>query len=260
MKRKAKSGRKAAAVTVANRLQGFSAGFTLLEVTVTLTILGFILLIIFGAFRLGLSAWERGESSREEVQTVRTVTELISRQIKSVVPYKFRTKKAEGDYLAFEGKARSLKLVSALPVKTKRPEGFVYASYEFKEGGPGKGSLILYEERALNKNFFEEPLKEDSGIPLLEGISGIRFEYLKEEDPDKNQQEEWVEEFSAKEEKNLPKSVRMTITLTGKNGKGNESTLNLVASIPANRFEDIGLAARRAAARNRLFPGRGATN
>ena len=33
-----------------------TTGFTLLEVIIALTILGFILLIIFGAFRLGLSA------------------------------------------------------------------------------------------------------------------------------------------------------------------------------------------------------------
>jgi competence protein ComGF len=220
-----------------------TTGFTLLEVTVSLTILGFILLIIFGAFRLGLSAWERGESTREEFQTVRAVTQLISRQLKSIVPYKIKTKKAEGDYLAFEGTAHSLRLVSALPVKAKRPEGFVYAVYEYKEEGKEKGSLILYEERALNKDFFEEPLKEESGITLLEGISEFRFEYFREEDPEKNQSAEWVEEWSAKEEKVLPKSMRLTMTVVNKNGKGKESSINILTSIPANR-EDRNIAAR----------------
>ena len=226
------------------RRMGLSmAGFTLLEVTVTLTILGFILLIIFGAFRLGLSAWERGESTRDEFQTVRAVTQLISRQLKSIVPYKIKTKKAEGDYLAFEGKAHSLKLVSALPVKAKRPEGLVYAVYEYKDEGKEKGSLILYEERALNKDFFEEPLKEDSGITLLEGISEFRFEYFREEDPEKNQEAEWVEEWNAKEEKVLPKSMRIIMTVAGKNGKEKESSLTILSSIPANREEKIATAA-----------------
>ena len=106
-------------------------GFTLIEVIVTLTVLSFILLIIFGAFRLGLSAWERGESIKEEYQKVRIITQLISQQIKSIVPYKIKTQKTEGNYLAFEGKAHSLKFVSALPIKAKQPEGFVYAIYEF---------------------------------------------------------------------------------------------------------------------------------
>ena len=80
-----------------------TTGFTLIEVIVTLTVLGFILLVIFGAFRLGLSAWERGESTKEEYQKVRIITQLISQQIKSSVPYKIKTQKAEGNYLAFEG-------------------------------------------------------------------------------------------------------------------------------------------------------------
>src|SRR4030066_419892 len=99
-----------------------TTGFTLIEVIVTLTVLGFILLIIFGAFRLGLSAWERGESTKEEYQKVRIITQLISRQMKSAVPYKIKTEKAEGDYLAFEGKAHSLKFVSAFPMKSRQAE------------------------------------------------------------------------------------------------------------------------------------------
>ncbi|MDO8958011.1 MAG: type II secretion system protein, partial [Deltaproteobacteria bacterium] len=46
-------------------------GFTLVEVMITLTILGFILLMIFGVFRLGLSAWEKGENLKEDYQQVR---------------------------------------------------------------------------------------------------------------------------------------------------------------------------------------------
>jgi len=122
---------------------------------------------------------------------------LISQQIKSIVPYRIKTEKAEGDYLAFQGKSKSLKFVSALPIRTKRPEGFVYAIYEFKEG-----RLLLYEQRVLNRNFFEEESREETGISLLEGISNIQFEYYREADKEKNMTEEWVEEWSAKEEKN----------------------------------------------------------
>src|SRR5512136_1586864 len=80
-------------------------GFTLVEVMITLTILGFILLIIFGGFRLSFSAWERGDSTKEELQRRRIITQLISQQIKSIVPYRIKTEKAEGDYLAFQGKS-----------------------------------------------------------------------------------------------------------------------------------------------------------
>ena len=215
-----------------------TTGFTLLEVIVTLTILGFIVLIVFNAFRLGLSSWERGESTRMECQKVRAVTQMISRQIKSIVPYKVKATKAEGDYLAFEGKATSLRFVSALPIKGKRPEGFVYGIYEFKEEGKEGGRLILYEQRVLNKDLFEEPLKEESGATLIEGISKVRFEYYREGDPEKNRTEEWVEQWNAKEEKELPKALRMTITYKNGEGEKQELPFTLLASIPANRFED----------------------
>jgi general secretion pathway protein J len=213
-----------------------TTGFTLLEVIIALTILGFILLIIFGAFRLGLSAWERGESTRGEYQRMRAVTQMISHQIKSIVPYKVKTSKAEGDYLAFEGKASSLRFVSAFPIKARQPEGFVYGIYKFREEG---GSLILYEQRVLNKDLFEETPKEESGVTLLEGISKLRFEYYREGDPEKNRTEGWVEEWNAKEEKELPKALKMTITY--KNGReGKEVSSNLVlASIAAYRFEEL---------------------
>src|SRR4030042_3988291 len=159
-----------------------SRGFTLLEVIVTMTILGLILLIISGAFRLGLSAWERGESTREEYQKVRAISRLVCQQIKSSIPYKIKTQKAEGDYLAFEGKPHSLKFVSALPIKARQPQGFVYAIYEFQEGGEEGGGLVYYEQRVLNKNFFEEKPDEELGVSLCEGVSDVRFEYFREAD------------------------------------------------------------------------------
>jgi general secretion pathway protein J len=217
-----------------------ASGFTLLEMVVTLTILGFILLIIFGAFRLGISAWEKGESSREEYQKTRAVSQLISRQLKSIVPYKVKTEKAEGDYLAFEGKARSLKFVSALSMRTKQPEGFVYAIYEFKEGGSKGGRLVAYEQRVLiRKNFFEEDPKEESGVPLIEGVSDIRFEYYQEEDSLKSRKEGWVEEWMSKEQKDLPRAVRLTVTYKNGPSEKEEISMTLLASVAANRFEDL---------------------
>lgn len=216
----------------------YAAGFTLIEVVITLTILGLICLIIFGAFRLGLSAWERGESVKDEYQKVRIVSQLITQQVKSAVPYKIKPQKAEGDYLAFEGDAHSLKFVSALPIRGKRPEGLVYATYEFKEEGSEGGRLIVYEEKVLNKDFFAEEPKEELAVSLLEGVSSVRFEYFREEDAVNNQPEEWVEEWQAKDEKRLPKALKMTIIL--KNHKGKEETpIKVLASLPANRFEEV---------------------
>lgn len=219
-------------------------GFTLVEVVITLTLLGLICLIIFGAFRLGLSAWERGDEAKEGFQKARMVSEMIAQQVKSAVPYKIKTQKAEGDYLAFKGDGRSLKFVSAMPIRGKQPEGLVYVRYEFKEDGTEGGRLILYEQRVLNKDFFEEEPNEDLAVPLLGGVSSVRFEYFREEDPLNNRLEEWLEEWQAKDEKRLPKAVKMTIMLKNEKGK-EEMPIHVLATVPANRFEELRTPIRR---------------
>lgn len=214
-------------------------GFTLVEVMITLTILGFILLMIFGVFRLGLSAWEKGENLKEDYQQVRIISQLISRQIKSIVPYKIKTRKAEGDYLAFEGKARSVKFVSALPLKFSQPQGFVYAIYDFQKNGKENGALVLYEQRVLNRDFMSESPKEESGVPLIEHLAEVRFEYYREEDPQKNQAAEWVEEWNAQEKRELPRAIRITLVFK-KGEKAEEGTsFTLLASLPSHRYEEM---------------------
>jgi general secretion pathway protein J len=215
------------------------SGFTLIEVIVTLTILGFIVLMISGTFRLGLSSWEKGDAIKEDYQKIRMTSQLVSRQLKSIVPYRIRTEKAGGNYLAFDGKAHSLRFVSALPIKARRPEGFVYVVYRFEDNGEKKGRLVLYEQKALNKDFFEEDLKEDSAMTLFGGISQVRFEYFRETDEEKSRAEEWVEEWNAKEEKELPRVVRMTVTYWSERGKEEVSPMTVLASVSAYQYEEV---------------------
>jgi general secretion pathway protein J len=216
-----------------------TTGFTLVEVMITLTILGFILLMISGSFRLGISSWERGESTRDEYQKVRIISQLISQQIKSAFPYRIKTQQAEGNYLAFEGKAEKVKFVSTLPIKGRQSGGWVYTIYEFKEGGSEGGQLVLYEQRVLNKNFFEEDPEAESAVPLLEGVSSVRFEYYREEDSEKNQTGGWVEEWNAKEEKALPRMFRMTILQKKGEKAERELPITVTASLPAYQFEEV---------------------
>jgi general secretion pathway protein J len=227
-------------------------GFTLVEVTVTMTILGVILLIIFGVFRLGLSAWEKGESSKADAQKIRVVSQLISRQLKSAFPYKIKTEKAEADYLAFEGKPHSLKFVSALPMKAQRAEGLTFAIYEFEEAGGEGGRLILYEQRALNKDFMEEPPKKEDGVSLLENLADVSFEYYRAEDTEKTRSAEWLKEWSAKEEKELPKAIRMTVV--EKKAGGRDVPIVIQATVPSNRLEELKFGPTRAIAPQRGVP------
>jgi general secretion pathway protein J len=226
-----------------------ASAFTLVEVMVTLTILGFVLLVTSGVFRLGLSAWEKGESSREKFQKRRITAQLLSQQVKSLMPYKIKSQKAEGDFLAFEGKARSLKFVSALSLKTRRPSGFVYVYYEFQQGGMAGGRILQYERRVVNKNFMDEDPLEQDKVPIFDGLADVRFEYYQEEDQEKTRSAGWMEEWNAKEEKGLPRAIRMTLVPQKIGIGGEESPIVILASLSSNRYEDIGTPVTRLAPR-----------
>jgi general secretion pathway protein J len=214
-------------------------GFTLVEVMVTMAIFGLILLVVFGAFRLGLSAWDKGEFIKEEFQKVRVSSQIISRQFKSIIPYKIKSQKADADYLAFEGKPRYVRFVSAFSLRAKQPEGLVYAIYLFREGGSEGGSLVLYEQRALNKDFMEETPPEELGVALFEGISDVRFEYYQEADLEKNVTGGWEEEWNTRDKKELPKALRMTVIPKKGQGTREEYAFTVLTPIPCYRYEAV---------------------
>ena len=64
-------------------LRNANKGFTLLELLISLTILGVIVVIIFGAFRIGIRAWEKGEKDVESRQRQRIVLDLSKQQLAS---------------------------------------------------------------------------------------------------------------------------------------------------------------------------------
>jgi hypothetical protein len=81
--------------------------------------------------------------------------------------------------------------------------------------------------------------KEELGVPLLEEVSRVRFEYYQEEDAENKKAAGWVEEWKAKDKKELPRALRMT--LTQKKGKGGEeeAPVFLMTSLPSYQFEEI---------------------
>lgn len=218
-----------------------SRGFTLLELIVTFTILSLIFVMIFGALRLGSSAWERGEGQAEKYQRMRIVFNLLSQQLKSSFPYKIKAQKAEPDYLAYRGESDSLRFVSTFSLQAKKPEGLVFVIYRVGEMGSSGKILKVYEKRVLNKNFMEETPDDEKFFPVLEGLLDFKFEYFQEGET-KEEAGEWIESWDGKDKKDLPRQVRMTAQWKEKKGKKGEVEIVLPASIslPANQYDDRG--------------------
>jgi len=221
-------------------------GFTLLELIVTLTILGFVLVMVLGLLRLGSGSWERGEAKAHHYQKQRIVFNLLSQQVKSSFPYKIKAQKAEGDYIAFLGERDSLRFVSTFSVTAKRPEGLVFVIYRVEEGKDAEKILKVFEKRVLNKDFMEETPEEEKFLTLLEGLSEFGFEYFQEGE-EEEEVGEWAESWDGKDKRELPRQMRMVAKWGGKKREGEETLTTLVA-IPTIRYDD------RTAGRGRPIP------
>jgi general secretion pathway protein J len=82
------------------------AGFTLLELLISMTILALIFVTVLGAIKVGSKSWESGELRAEENQRTRTLFDTLARELTMIYP--LRVKDQDRDVIAFRGKSDSL--------------------------------------------------------------------------------------------------------------------------------------------------------
>ena len=195
-------------------------GFTLLELIVTLTILVIIIAFAFGAFRLGIKAWETGDERVDFFYRMKYLVDLMGKEISSIHPYYFQQdNKNEDKKLAFQGQPNLISFISStkssdlsLPTDKLRK-----VSFHFEED---KKLLIMTEEIVqLYNPFSESSKKKIRSIILAKDISDLRFRYyiLHNANRDIENDGEWVENFTSNEKnfnkENLPRAIEVTIAM-----------------------------------------------
>jgi prepilin-type N-terminal cleavage/methylation domain-containing protein len=204
-----------------------SKGFTLLEVLVTLTILTMLLGVIFGCLHMGIRAWEKGEEIAEENQEMRIVKDLISQQIRSIYPYRFREGNIESP--AFKGEDDSIRFISTMGATSRGAVGLTFVSYFID---PSYG-LMLCEKRIFDRKTFEDEWNmEEDAIPFSSLVSEIAFEYEGEEG------EEGSKEWDANKEGGFPHIVRVSLRYKEKLSD-KEATTTLTIPLIAKPLEEM---------------------
>ena len=185
------------------------SGFTLLELLISLTIMGVILVIIFGSLRIGARAWEKGEADVEAQQREKMVFDLVKRQIASVCAREIEHE--ENDAYLFQGDERSVEFMSQLPAVPTTRTGMVYVKYGINETREGGKALALYEQDVVSmrsEGISENPDETDF-YTLIPNASFIEFDYLKRPEED-GISPEWQRVWDPESDGGLPMAVRMT--------------------------------------------------
>lgn len=88
-------------------------GFTLLELLVAITLMGLVLVVVYGGLRLGLSGWDTGERRAEATQQLRLVQEFLRRQlVQSMTVYQFDDQ--QNRTVVFTGQADGIEFVTPM--------------------------------------------------------------------------------------------------------------------------------------------------
>jgi general secretion pathway protein J len=181
--------------------RGSSAGFTLLELMISIAIIGIMLIILMGVLRLGFRSVETGGKKIDAVERVRVSMNMIESQIRSALPL---THDVNGETkVYFMGDRSSLELATNYSI-WEGESGYSLVSYRVAEGEQGKRSLLASESRVGQENKKE--------ITLLNQFDDLVFEYYYK-DPTE-EEGKWINQWT--EEKLVPEKIRLQVMSQGK--------------------------------------------
>jgi general secretion pathway protein J len=184
-------------------------GFTLLELLIGLTLLGFLLAVLFGGFRLAAKSWDSVETRLEELSREQMARTLLRRILTQMQP--IRWQKAQNQAMAFVGEAGRLRAIA--PVGGALGEGLHVIEFSLDHSGSTTFSgRLMFRHAAIDRE------NEDfaAGIPqaedhvILDRLANARFQYFGS--VKKGETAGWHESWNNTEE--LPRLVRIHIEST----------------------------------------------
>ena len=194
-----------------------TAGFTLLEMLVGLTLLGVLLILIYSALNIGLRAWDTGDQRASEASHQRIVQSFLRRELGQVFPIRWRG--IAESRIAFEGGKADIKFVTALNLGASVKEGglqwgHLYLADDAAPDGKRRQSLFLKRES------FDLHAKDWSGLEeakptrLIEGVKEIEITYFGAENDTTDPK--WTDEW------NLPLRVPLLVKISVKTDLGRD--------------------------------------
>jgi len=179
-------------------------GFTLLELLISLVMIGIISIIISSAMRLGLRAVSTGEKKIEQLERTRTSFNIIDSQIQSQIPLTFEDNDSLEKKYYFQGDKGHLQFPTNYSIWGGQ-KGYVIVRYEVKSDDTGKQLL------AVSENIIGTSSNRESR--LFSAVDAINFEYFFR-DPTE-EKGKWVDTWT--DTANIPEKVKLNLIYGEKN-------------------------------------------
>lgn len=190
------------------RRQECSAGFTLLELLVAMSLLALIFTMMAGGLRFGVAAWERGGEESQRADELRRVQTLLRRQLEQIRPLTDPVHRRER-YLAFRGADDGLRFVGPPPAQVAKPGLYLY---EVSKAPSSTGAALRLSWRQLQPDLSDyREDREMKGTILVDTIDSATLEYFGRRTA--NEPPSWHQSWS--ERAHLPQLIRLVIRYPG---------------------------------------------
>lgn len=172
-------------------------GFTLLELTISIALLGIIVLVVAGTLRLGYRSVEAGEKRVESLERLRSSLNIVDSQIQSFIPLTYEDQGEMKHY--FKGERGLMQFSTNYSIWGGK-RGYVVATYTVTTADNGRQSLDV-AETIVGMGLSRE-------TKLFTNFDTISFAYFFKDPTEEKGR--WVEQWT--EEGSLPEKIALRLT------------------------------------------------
>lgn len=169
-------------------------GFTILELIISITLIGIIVVILMGAMRLGLRSIESGEKKTEQLERMRSSINIIDHQIQSQFPLTYTDEDGNKSYY-FQAGQDFMQFATNYSIWSGG-KGYVIATYKVI---PEDNKEALY----VSENIIG--IDEIRDTKLFDNYEKIYFEYFTRDLL--TEEGKWVNEWT--NEMSFPEKVKI---------------------------------------------------
>ena len=169
-------------------------GFTLLELMISIAIVGLIVVIVSAAMKLGIESVDKGERRINSLERIRTSLQIIDSQIQSMIPLTYDDDGERKPY--FSAGRESLQFATNYSI-WGGAQGYTVVTYSVENDSSGRKTMKASESIVGMSN------SRETG--LLGSYDQIYFEYFYKGPTD--EEGSWTEEWT--DETNIPPKIKL---------------------------------------------------
>ena len=208
-----------------------SRGFTLFEVLLSISLIGFLMVALLIGLRVANRAWRTGEARLRQVHAEAERNAFVGEQISSLVPYHVTTTDPHmpGTFIVLQASSTCLRFVSSYSSVFRSRSGLVLAEYGIVEASSEYVEVALRETPVGDSDVLFHRLVRSvtndpetgapeidyqpfsvraTDLPLMTGLRAAWFEYL-ELHPEKGTGPVWRQDWHSTEEAPYPEAIRL---------------------------------------------------